>query len=125
MKRKLCSSRPELKQISFYSVCLLMLVFFSLASAAQQKGTGWTAKPVEANYRTSPAAEKINPDLWLKFNPGKVYTEQAHYTSFSGDSAKYVEVVSKRNAYESFYIDAAHPSAFTQIKAFNPINIQR
>jgi gliding motility-associated-like protein len=114
-------------------VCMLLLLLWCHSGLAQDtviskeavKREGQKVEAVEANFQSFPATEKISSAIWEKVNPGKKYNERTCYQTFKDDTAKYVEVVSKRNAFESFYINPAHPTEYSLVKALDPINFQR
>jgi hypothetical protein len=93
----------------------------AITNTQMEEGDG-----VEANYTSFPVRETISREVWSKMNPGKPFTAQAaYYKTFGSDPAKYAAVISKCNAYESFYINPAKPSAFSIEKGLYPINFQR
>jgi gliding motility-associated-like protein len=91
-----------------------------------QKKLARQGKLIELNFRDFPSGEKVSNETWKKINTGKGHIETGYYQVFSDEpSTKYVEVVSKRNALENFYIDPADPAKYSLVKALSPVNFQR
>ncbi|MBO9202824.1 MULTISPECIES: MBG domain-containing protein [Niastella] len=114
------------------SVFILLLLPWCYAGIAQDAVVSDPVAPqsegmkaIEANFLNFPVTEKIPAAIWGKVNPGLTYHVNAVYRTFGNDPVKYAEVVKKRTAYESYYIDPAHPAQFTKRKGFDPINFQR
>ncbi len=63
--------------------------------------------------------------VWEQFNPQQPYRATSCYKIFYKDTVKYAEVISKRNAYESFYRNPADPSVYSIERSLYPINFQR
>ncbi len=118
--------------IARYTLLVLLLHFcYSGSSQEQVTPIGNTqvqeGKIVEANYNSFPSRDLMSAEMWAKINPGKPYTagRAACFKTFGDDSVKYAEVIEKRTALQSYYINPARPSAFSQVTALYPINFQR
>jgi gliding motility-associated-like protein len=121
-------SKLSLACIFIFALLLCNTVFAQVqkqAAAPATQARNHAENIVEVNYRDFPAREMISTETWNEFNPGTKATTSSYYKIFRGDATKFVEVVKKRNAFESFYINPADPAAFTMVKAIDPINFQR
>jgi gliding motility-associated-like protein len=135
MKRTLHHLTPELIRCTKLAVrlvvtaLLLQVCQYSLAQETAPigalEGVPQPATAVTTNYTSFPARLPMTKEHWQQVNPGKPYTAQSCYKQFRNDTVLYAEVVAKRNANESYYINPAKPSAFGMVKSLYPINFQR
>ncbi|WP_207514102.1 MBG domain-containing protein [Longitalea luteola] len=112
---------------------LVMVTHLYQPAAAQYQETipgatirSWEGKMLEPDYTGFPSLQTIDRELWEKVNPGKSYAiGAARFKTVGKDSVTFVEVINKRNAYESYYVNPAEPSVFNLVKGLYPINFQR
>ena len=77
------------------------------------------------NFTSFPVQEVVPADIAAKVNPGKTTTSSLTYTTLNEGGTRYIEVISKRKANESYYVDPEHPEHFCLTKGINALNYQK